>query len=85
MEIYYGHYSVGKEIAVSPDGDGWFIELAEPMPVGTTLRLVGLDGSDKLVRVQSVAEGTKKGMYVRLNQATDSSDEPEGKKKKKRR
>lgn len=56
------------------DAGGWFVELEQPMPVGTRLRLSGETEAD--VRVARVHEGLGAGMLVKPDGAVTSAAKP---------
>ena len=59
------------------EAGGWFIELEQPMPVGTRLTLEG--DAQATVRVTRVHEGLGAGMLVKAEGAVVSAAKPEAK------
>ncbi len=57
-----------------PDGSGWFVELEQPMPVGTVLDVSG--ETQATVRVERVVEGVGAGMLLVPTAADKSKPVP---------
>lgn len=77
-----------KSAVARAEGGDWFIELEQPMPVGTLLTLTG--DVQATVQVARVHEGAGAGMLVKKadgRQLTVDSEKPEenGKKESKRK
>jgi len=84
VEIEWDGVSLTKGAAAREEDGGWFVELEQPMPVGTTLVLAG--DIQATVTVTRVHEGLGAGMVVKKADARASptppaaaTDEPEAK------
>ena len=65
VDVLYEGLALARGANAREEGQGVFIELEAPMPVGTRLTLRGPDG-DKLARVERVKEGASSGVEVRF-------------------
>jgi hypothetical protein len=65
VDVTFDGVSLAKGANAHADGpgnNGWFVELEQPMPVGTLLTLAG--EAQAAVRVERVVEGVGAGMLV---------------------
>jgi hypothetical protein len=63
VDIEWDGVSLAKAAAAREEDGGWFVELEQPMPVGTTITLSG--DVQATVTVARVHEGIGAGMVVR--------------------
>jgi hypothetical protein len=63
VDIDWDGVSLAKSAAVREEDGGWFVELEQPMPVGTSLTLSG--DVQATVTVARVHEGIGSGMVVK--------------------
>jgi hypothetical protein len=62
VDVAFDGVPVAKGATARPEGNGWFVELEQPMPVGTRLDLSGETAGR--VRVARVVEGVGAGMWL---------------------
>jgi hypothetical protein len=86
VDVAWDGVTLVKGAQARDDGGGWFVELEQPMPVGTPLTLSG--DVQATVQVARVHEGAGAGMLVKKadgRQPTVEGEKPEEKKEKKKR
>ncbi len=90
VDVEWDGVSLAKAAAAREEDGGWFVELEQPMPVGTSVTLSG--DVQATVTVTRVHEGIGAGMVVKKGdaRAASSDAEPEstaggGDKKEKRK
>jgi hypothetical protein len=91
VDVEWDGVSLAKAAAVREQDGGWFVELEQPMPVGTSVVLSG--DVQATVTVTRVHEGIGAGMLVKkgdVRAASGGDGEPEssaggGDKKEKRK
>lgn len=74
VDVTFDGVSLVKGANARPDGNGWFVELEQPMPVGTLLQLSG--ETQAAVRVEHVTEGVGAGMTVSPTGAVENRPAP---------
>jgi hypothetical protein len=74
VEIEWDGVSLTKGSAAREQDGGWFVELEQPMPVGTTLVLAG--DVQATVTVTRVHEGLGAGMVVKKQDARPAATAP---------
>jgi hypothetical protein len=62
VDVTWNGVTLAKGAQARSEGSGWFVELEQPMPVGTLLTLEG--EAQATVRVARVHEGLGAGMVV---------------------
>ena len=63
VDVTFDGVSLAKGANARPDGNhGWFVEVEQPMPVGTLLALSG--ETQAMVKVERVVEGVGAGMVL---------------------
>ena len=91
VDVTWDGVALAKSATVREENGGWFVELEQPMPVGTSVVLSG--DVQATVEVVGVHEGIGSGMMLKTansRQPSAGSSEPEGgtdkkeKRKKKR-
>lgn len=63
VDVTWDGVTLAKGATARAEAGGWFVELEQPMPVGTTLSLAG--EATGTVKVARVHEGVGAGMLVR--------------------
>ncbi len=67
VDVTWDGVALARGAQARTEGDGWFVELEQPMPVGTLLTLAG--EAEATVRVARVHEGLGAGMLVKRAEA----------------
>jgi hypothetical protein len=88
VDVTWDGVSLAKSATVREQDGGWFVELEQPMPVGTTITLAG--DVQATVEVARVHEGIGAGMLLKTAvshqpSAPGSGAEEAGEKKEKRK
>lgn len=90
VDVTWDGVPLAKAATARAEGGDWFVELEQPMPVGTILMLAG--DVQATVQVTRVHEGIGSGMVVRkadgrapVAGAAEPGSKPEGDKKDKRK
>jgi hypothetical protein len=88
VDVSWDGVPLAKAATARAEGGDWFVELEQPMPVGTLLTLAG--DVQATVQVTRVHEGIGAGMVVRKSDGRPSAVEPEksdenGKKEKRKK
>jgi hypothetical protein len=74
VDVTFDGVALCKGANARPDGNGWFVELEQPMPVGTVLDVSG--ETQATVRVERVVEGVGAGMLLVPASAEKSKPAP---------
>lgn len=88
VDVTWDGVKLASGATVRAEDGGWFVELEQPMPVGTRITLAGdVQGELAVARVQ---EGVGAGMFLlKPSAAAEASEAPpekeEGSKKEKRK
>ena len=79
LDVTWDGVVLAKGAQAREQDGGWFVELEQPMPVGTVLQVAG--DTQATVRVARVHEGLGAGMLLKKNvdspQSTVDSQKPE--------
>jgi hypothetical protein len=88
VDVTWDGVALAKGATVREQDGGWFVELEQPMPVGTSVMLTGdVQATASVARVQ---EGIGAGMLLKQAtgnrpQATGNEEAPEKEEKKEKR
>jgi hypothetical protein len=75
VDVTWNGMTLARGAQARTEPNGWFVELEQPMPVGTTLALAG--EAQATVRVAKVHEGLGAGMWVKALAPVDGGAKPE--------
>jgi len=68
VDVLYEGLTIARGAPARPEGDGLFVELEAPMPVGTRL-IIRDEGGENVARVERVHEGVGPGVLLKLGGA----------------
>ena len=75
VDILYEGLTIARGAPARPEGDGLFVELEAPMPVGTRL-IIRDESGESPARVERVHEGVGPGVLVKLAAAAGKAVRP---------
>lgn len=73
VDVIYQGLSLAKATTAREEGEGAFVELEMPMPVGTVLTIATPDG-ERSARVERVHEGVGPGVVLRFGDSKSLGD-----------